>query len=68
MDFRGIDHLSFATFSHLTQEQRNLGFPALDQTRQNLAATFGPSPERIGCTLPIFSVGTHTDGAALKVA
>ena len=30
---KGIVYLSFTAFSHLTQEQRNLCFPALDQTR-----------------------------------
>jgi hypothetical protein len=43
MDFRGMVYLSFATFSHLTQEQRNLSFPALDETRQNFAAALVPN-------------------------
>jgi hypothetical protein len=63
-----IVYLSFPAFSHLTQEQRNLGFPALNQTRQDFATTLGPSTERFGRALPIPPVSTHTDGAALKVA
>jgi hypothetical protein len=61
-------YLSFATFSHLTQEQRNLGFPALDQSRQDFAPTLGPNTECLGCAFPITPVGTHADGAALEVA
>jgi hypothetical protein len=63
-----MGYLSFATFSHLTQEQRNLSFPALDQTRQDFATPLGPNAECLGCALPITPVGTHTDGAALEVA
>jgi hypothetical protein len=61
-------YLSFATFSHLTQEQRNLGFPAPNQTRQDFAATLYPHAECCGCALPIAPVGAHADGAALEVA
>ncbi len=58
----------YVAFSHLTQEQRNFCFPALDQPGQNLAATLGPSPERLGCAIPVPPVGLHPDGAALQVA
>ena len=64
----GIVYLSFVAFSHLTQEQRNLGLSALDQPGENLAATLGPSPERIGCAIPVTPVCLHSDGAALEVA
>jgi hypothetical protein len=61
-------YLSVATFSHLTQEQRNLGFTALDEAWQDFAAPFGPSTERFGSAVPVTPVGTHTDRAALEVA
>jgi hypothetical protein len=63
-----MGYLSFATFSHLTQEQRNLGFAAFDETRQDFATALGPNTECLGCAFPITPVGTHADGAALEVA
>jgi hypothetical protein len=61
-------YLSFATFSHLTQEQRNLGFTALDKAGQDFATPLGPNAESICCTVPVTPVCTHPDGAALEVA
>jgi hypothetical protein len=63
-----MEYLSVATFSHLTQEQRNLSFTPLDETRQDFATPLGPSTKCLGCTVPITPVGTHADGAALEVA
>jgi hypothetical protein len=60
--------LWYAAFSHLTQEQRNLSFPAFDEPRQDFASSLVPNTKRLGCALPITPVGTHADGAALKVA
>jgi hypothetical protein len=57
-----------ASFSHLTQEQRNLGFPAFNEPRKHFATTLRPNPERLSSALPIASVGPHADRAALEVA
>jgi hypothetical protein len=63
-----MGYLSVATFSHLTQEQRNLGFPAPHKTRQDFAAALSPHAKCCGCAIPITPVGPHADGAALQVA
>ena len=64
----GMWYLSVAAFSHLTQKKGTLGFSALDQSGQNLAPALGPDPERIGCPLPVPTVGFHPDGGPLEVA
>jgi hypothetical protein len=56
------------TAQALTQEQRNLGFPAFDKPRQHLATALCPDSKSFGSALPIASVGPHANGAALKVA
>ena len=49
-------------FSHLTQEQRNLGFPAFNQTRQDFATALGPDAESLCRPIPVAPVGFHADG------
>jgi hypothetical protein len=56
------------TAQALTQEQRNLSFPAFNKPREHFATALCPNPKSLGSALPIASVGPHADGAALKVA